>query len=86
MIAFRLYECLFPFYHCVDENIYIYIFFFFFNIGFTLDSSMIEIVFICPFEFCELFYKYNSSLGMAVLFFPQLHSSLDLVAGFAFHP
>ena len=81
MIAFRLYERLFPFYHYVDENIYIY-----FNIGFTLDSSMIEIVFICPFEFCKLFYKYNSSLGMAVLFFPQLHSSLDLVAGFAFHP
>ena len=51
---FELYECLFPFYHYVDE---------------------------C----CCFFYKYNSSLGMATLF-PQLHSSLDLVAGFTFHP
>ena len=59
--------------------------FFFLNIGFTLDSSMIEVVFIHPFEFCELFYKYNSSLGLATLF-PQLHSSLDLEDGFTFHP
>ena len=30
------------------------------------------------------FYKYNSSLGMAILF-PQLHSSLDLATSFTFH-
>ena len=47
---------------------FFFFFFFFLNIGFTLDLSMIEIVFIHPFELCELFYKYNSSLGMAALF------------------
>ena len=45
-----------------------FIFLFFFNIGFNLDSSMIEVVFIHPFEFCKLFYRCSSSLGMVTLF------------------
>ena len=49
-----------------------FIFFNFLTIGFTLDSSMIEVVFIHPFEFCELFYKYSSSLGMVTLFYSAL--------------